>query len=55
MAQRIIDFGYTTHFFFDGLLGYAGQYKPLLWAIALLAVKWVFLYVLYRKRIFLKV
>jgi predicted acyltransferase len=55
LAQRIIDFGYTTHFFFDGLLGYAGQYKLLLWAIALLAVKLVFLYLLYRKRIFLKV
>ena len=55
MAQRIIDFGYTTHFLFDGALGYAGIYEPLLWAIALVAVKWLFLYLMYRKRIFLRV
>ncbi|MCH8839146.1 MAG: DUF5009 domain-containing protein [Planctomycetes bacterium] len=55
LAQRVIDFGYTTHFFFDGLLEYVGQYKLLLWAIAVLAIKWLFLYLLYRKRIFLKV
>ena len=55
MAQRVIDFGYTTHFFFDGLLGYAGECKQLQWVIALLAVKWLFLYLMYRKRIFLKV
>lgn len=55
MAQGVIDFGHTTHFFFDGLLGYAGQYKALLLAIALLTVKWFFLYLMYRKRIFLRV
>ena len=55
MAQRVLDFKYTTHFFFDGLLGLTGDYQPLLWAVALLAMKWLFLYFMYRKRIFLKV
>jgi len=55
MAQRVIDFDYTAHFFFDGMLDYVGQYKLLLWAIAVLAIKWLFLYLMYRKRIFLRV
>lgn len=55
MAQRLIDFKYTTHFLFDGMLGYAGQYEALLWAIALLFIKWLFLYLMYRKKIFLRV
>jgi predicted acyltransferase len=55
MAQKIIDFEYTTHFFFDGALRNTGVYQALLWAIAVLTVKWLFLYLLFRKRIFLKV
>jgi predicted acyltransferase len=55
MAQRMIDFSYTAHFLADGLLSSAGEYQPLLWAMALLAVKWLFLYLMYRKRIFLRV
>ena len=55
MAQEFIDFGHTTHFFFDGVLKHAGDYQPLLWSIAELAVKWLLLYLLYRKRIFLRV
>ncbi len=55
MAQRVIDFKYTTHFFFDGLLGLAGEYQRLLLAMAVLLVKWLFLYLMYRKRIFLRV
>ena len=41
--------------FFDGMLAYVGETKVLLWAIAVLAVKLLFLYLMYRKRIFLKV
>ncbi len=55
MAPKFIDFAYTTHALFDGLLNRTGAYQPLLWAIAVVAVKWALLYVLYRKRIFLKV
>ena len=55
MAQRVIDFKFTTHFFFDGMLRNTGEYQPLLWATAVLLVKWLFLYLMYRKRIFLRV
>jgi predicted acyltransferase len=55
MAQKFIDFEHTTRFFFEGMLRNTGQYQPLLWAVALIFVKWLFLYVLYRKKIFLSV
>jgi predicted acyltransferase len=55
MGQKFIDFEYTTHFFFDGLLSNTGAYQPLLWAIAVLTVKWLFLYLLFRKSVFLRV
>jgi predicted acyltransferase len=55
MAQRFVDFEYTTRFFFEGLLRNTGAYQAVLWAIAVVTVKWLFLYLLYRKRIFLRV
>jgi predicted acyltransferase len=55
MAPRFIDFGYATNALFDGVLKHTDAYKPLLVAIAVVAVKWLLLYWLYRKRIFLKV
>ncbi len=55
MAQKFIDFDYTSHFFFDGLLKHTAAYQALLWAIAVLSIKWLMLYLLYRKRIFLRV
>jgi predicted acyltransferase len=55
MAPLFIDFGYTAHFFFDGLLKHTGPYQPLLWAVAIVLIKWLMLYLLYRKRIFLRV
>ncbi len=55
LANRFVDFEYTTHFFFDGVLRNTGQYKPLAWSIAVVMVEWLLLYVLYRKKIFLRV
>ena len=55
MATRFIDFEHTAHFFFDGILRNAGQYKPLFWSIAVVMVEWLLLYILYRKKIFLRV
>jgi hypothetical protein len=37
------------------MLEHTGPYQPLLWAVALLAVKWLLLYVLYRHKIFVRV
>ncbi|WP_425400074.1 acyltransferase family protein [Aeoliella sp.] len=55
MAQRLIDFNYTAHFLLDGVLGLTGGYEPLLFAIGLVMLKWLFLYLMYRKKIFLRV
>jgi predicted acyltransferase len=55
MAGAFVDFEYTTHFFFDGALQNTGVYQPLLWATAIVFVKWILLYFLFRKRIFLRV
>lgn len=55
MAQRLIKFSYTTEFLFGGTLELAGDYKPLLFAIAMVTLKWLFLYLMYRKQIFLRV
>jgi predicted acyltransferase len=61
MAQKFIKFEYTSEFFFGGLLkftadsSYMAAYQPLLLAISILTIKWLMLYVLYRKRVFLRI
>ena len=54
MARRFVDFDFTTHFFFDGILRNTGRYKPVLFTIAVVFVEWLLLLFLYRKRIFLR-
>jgi predicted acyltransferase len=55
MAGHFIDFGFTAHALFGGLLRSTGQYENLLFISAVLLVKWLFLYILYKKRVFLRV
>ena len=55
MAPKFVDFGYTANFLFGGALKYADEYRPLLLAIAIVTIKWLMLYLFYRKRIFLRV
>jgi hypothetical protein len=55
MAPHFIDFGYATHALFDGILGLTGACQVLLFAVAFVFVKWLLLYLLYKKRIFLRV
>ena len=61
MAQKFIKFDYTSDFFFGGLLKYAAEspytaaYQSLLLVISVVLIKWLMLYVLYRKRVFLRV
>jgi predicted acyltransferase len=55
MARRMVDFGYTAHFLFDGLLRHSGPFQPLFWAMAVVFVEWLLLYFLYRRRIFVRV
>lgn len=55
LARHFVDFAYTTHMFFDGMLGKTGPYQPLLFAMAVVFVEWLMLLVLYRHRVFFKV
>lgn len=56
MSGHFISWTYTNNAFFQWLGQLIGDpYNAVVLAITVLAVKWVFLYVLYRKNIFLKV
>jgi hypothetical protein len=56
MADRIIDFHYTAKFLFGGLIElFPTGWAEVLGAVAVFSTAWLFLYILYRKKIFLKV
>ena len=55
MAPTFINFDYTNESLFGGILSLGGEHEALLLAVTLLAIKWGLLYLLYRKKIFLKV
>jgi predicted acyltransferase len=55
VAWEFVDFRATTHKLFDGALRRTGPYQPVLFACAVSLMVWLLLYVLYRRRIFLKV
>lgn len=53
--QRCFDFGKTADFFCGGLAGLAGDWKPVVAGLGVLAVKWLLLLFLWRQRVFLRV
>ncbi|MDX9880839.1 MAG: DUF5009 domain-containing protein [Prolixibacteraceae bacterium] len=56
LGRRIIDFKYTAGFFFNGIAALLPEnWTQLINGIGLTTVCWVFLYMLYRKNIFIKV
>lgn len=56
MIGRFIDFEYTAHALFGGLISFFPEpAQAVLHVIAFLAVQWSFMYLLYRNKIFLKV
>jgi predicted acyltransferase len=56
LAERIINFKASSKFFFGGLISqFPENWAPMLNGIAITAIGWVFLYILYKKKIFLKV
>lgn len=56
LANQIINFRSAVSFFFGGLAEILPEtYKILIHGIGLTAVGWVFLYILYKKKIFLKI
>jgi len=55
VAQGVFDFGIITNIFVHGFVDSFGSFKPVFVALCTLIVKWLFLYFLYRRKIFLKV
>ena len=54
VGQRLIDFEFTADALFLGFSGYLGIMAPVFLAFTVLAIKWLFLWFLYRQKIFLK-
>lgn len=56
LTGRIVNFGSATKFFFGGISSaMPGTWTPLIDGIGVTAIGWIFLYVLYKKKIFLKI
>jgi predicted acyltransferase len=55
VAQGIFDFGIIADIFIHGFRHNLGGFEPVFFAFSTLTVKWLFLYFLYKKNIFLKV
>lgn len=55
LANRMINFRATSDFLFSGFARFFGEFSPVILYLGLLVVEWLFLYFLYRKRIFLRV
>ena len=56
LGQKFINFSYTSAKLFGGLVGMMPEAsQPFFTSAAYIAVCWLFLYFLYRKRVFLKV
>ena len=54
VAQSLFDFRILADIFIHGFVHKLGDFQPLFYSLCLLAVKWLFLYFLYKKKIFLK-
>ncbi|MDE5805871.1 MAG: DUF5009 domain-containing protein, partial [Paramuribaculum sp.] len=56
LAQKFISFSYTNGKIFGGLVsGMPDNMQPFVESLGYVALCWIFLYILYRQRIFLKV
>jgi predicted acyltransferase len=55
VVQGIFNFLCVATVFVGGLANHAGAYSELILATSVLAVKWLFLYFLYRQKIFIKI
>ena len=56
LAERIINFRTASKFFFGGVISlFPESWSAFLNGLAIVTIGWVFLYILYRKKVFLKV
>jgi len=54
IVQGIFDFGIIVNIFVHGFVNQLGPWRPVFFPACVLAVKWLFLYFLYKQKIFLK-
>lgn len=54
VAQTLFDFSIIANIFIHGFIGQTGALQPLIQALSVFAVKWLLLYFLYSRKIFLK-
>ena len=54
VLQSVFDFGIIANIVVHGFIGSLGAFQPVFFILCVLGVKWLFLYFLYRQRIFLK-
>jgi predicted acyltransferase len=55
IAPKIVSFEYTAHFLFGGLVKHSGSFAPVAVPLSVLTVEWLFLLLLFRKKLFLRV
>ena len=55
LVDRFFEFGIITKVFLHGLLPVFAQYRPVVWDCGVVLTMWLFLYFLYRQKIFLRV
>ena len=55
LAVRMINFRATSDFLVGGFARFFGEFSPVILSLGLLTLEWLFLYFLYKKRIFLRV
>lgn len=55
LAQKALDFDKIAGFYVNGILQFTPLFKPILFAISILTVKWLLLWFLYRQKLFLRV
>ncbi|MCK4967388.1 DUF5009 domain-containing protein [bacterium] len=54
VLQSVFDFRIIADIFIHGFINYMGDFKPVFYTLCILMVKWLFLYFLFKKKIFLK-
>ena len=54
VGQRLMDFEFTAHALFLGVSRHLGMVAPVFLALSVVTIKWLFLWFLYRQRIFLR-
>jgi len=55
LVHQLFDFGTITTIFVHGFIHHLGAVEPLFWAVSVMMTGWLFLYFLYRQKIFLKI